>query len=176
MLERYSTPREYLEAARDPRTQPGELRSLARSEYDFVRTAVATHPDADRETLAFLLPSSPRTWNEQDLLSRISAHANAAEETLRSAARVVVPLLDNGRGNDRGMAAGIALCTNPRTPLDAIRTLLAEPTASTAFRKKLAGKTSREDVLALLAEDRSEAVRDRARTTLATLGSRESGS
>jgi hypothetical protein len=171
MVKRYSTPKEYLDAPGDPQTSAEELRELARCEYDFVRTTVAAHPNTDRPTLEFLLPADPRTWNEQDLLARIAAHAHATPELLKSAARIVAPLLDNARGNDRGMAAGIALCCNEHTPVDAIRALLAEPTASTAFRKKLAGVTARRDVLALLAEDRSETVRGRALATLAALGS-----
>ncbi len=92
----------------------------------------------------------------------IIQNPKTTSETLALLAEKLIPVLDNGRDNDRGLEAGIFLCNNPNTPIEAIVKIMASDKTAILFRRKAASKTRRQDVLELLLKDRSEAVRKRA--------------
>jgi hypothetical protein len=165
-MRRYHSPKDYLDAARDPAASPEELRFLAGSVYDFVRLAVAEHPHAEADVLVALTPQHITSWNEQRLALALARHPNTPAHGLRVLAERLPAVLNRGRGNDNGLAAGSALCNHPHTPLDAIHTMLADPRVSTDFRRKLAREATRTDVLRLLLNDQSDAVRRRAEERL----------
>ena len=163
---KYHSPKEYQDAAKSPETPASELAFLAKSEYNFVRLAVAQNPNVTAEILASLVPDKLDSWNEQDIARALTRNKKTSLETLSLLAEKLIPVLDSGRDNDLGLEAGIYLCNNPNTPFEAIEKIMASEKASTLFRRKVASKSRRKDVLELLLTDRSEAVRKRAANNL----------
>ncbi|MFQ3684780.1 hypothetical protein [Roseiflexus sp.] len=168
-MPRYRTPKEYLDAARSPETSSEELRALARSPYDFVATAVAQHPNTEPDVLAALAPVTITSWNEQALAAAIAHHPCTPVEALEMLAERLAPVLDNGRDHHMGFKAGVLLCCNPKTPVQAIATLLHSERVAMQFRKVVARETRRRDVLNLLLNDSSETVRKQAQKSIEAL-------
>jgi hypothetical protein len=158
-MDRPRGPKDFLDAARDPAMQTNQLDELADSPYSFVRTAVATHPNAGSPTLDRLVPSSAETYSDQELLRALASNPNAAAATLVRVADLLIGRLNGGRDNHVAFEAGIALFGRTDTPLEILLRLLADETTSTEFRKVAARDSLRPDVLAVLRQDRSERVR-----------------
>ncbi len=169
MTKKYHSPKEYQDAARSLETLASELAFLAKSEYNFVRLAVAQNPNVTSEILASLVPDNPASWNDQEIARALTQNEKTSPETLSILAQKLITVLDSARDNDLGLEAGIYLCNNPNTPFEAIEKIMASEKASTLFRRKVASKSRREDVLELLLTDRSEAVRKRAANNLESL-------
>ena len=169
MAGKYHSPKEYQDAAKSEETLASELAYLAKSEYGFVWLAVAQNPNVTAEILASLVPDILDDWNEQDLARVLTQNLKTSSETLSLLAEKLVPFLNSGRDNDNALEAGINLCNNPNTPFEAIEKIMASEKASTLFRRKVASKSRRQDVLELLLTDRSEAVRKRAANNLENL-------
>jgi hypothetical protein len=166
---KYHSPKEYLDAAKWPETPGSELAFLAKSEYSFVRLAVAQNPNVTTDSLASLVPDNLDSWNEQEIARALTQKLKTSPETLSLLAEKLIPFLDNGRDNDNALEAGIYLCNNPGTPLVAIEKIMASEKVAVLFRRKVAGKSRRKDVLEMLLNDRSEAVRKRAANNLESL-------
>jgi hypothetical protein len=158
---KYHGPKDYLDAAKSLETSAEELKYLAKSEYDFVKTAVARNPNSSEEVLELLLPTNLESWTQQELASAIAGNIITSPQTLKDLANDLIPFLNNGRGNNMAFEAGINLCCNSNTPIEAIQTVLTSEKTATQFRKSVAGKTNRRDVLNFLITDRSEAVKKR---------------
>ncbi|HLM59359.1 MAG TPA: hypothetical protein VK308_01020, partial [Pyrinomonadaceae bacterium] len=109
------------------------------------------------------------SWNEQEIARALTQNEETLPETLSLLAQKLIPVLDSGRDNDLGLEAGIYLCNNPNTPFEAIEKIMASEKVSTLFRRKVASKSQRQDVLELLLTDRSEAVRKRAANNFESL-------
>ncbi len=167
-MRRYHSPKDYLDAARDPATPADELRLLASSVYDFVRLAVAEHPNTEAHVLVGLIPQRIESWHEQRLAYALARRSNMPAQALSILAERLPPLLNRGRNRGNGFQAGIALCNHPDTPIDAIQTMLAKASVSTDFRRALAREATRVDVLLLLLNDPSVVVQKRARERLTT--------
>ncbi len=165
-MKKYRSPKEYQDAAKSLETPASELAFLAKSEYNFVRLAVALNPNVTAETLYSLVPDNLNSWNEQEIARALTQNEKTSLKTLWLLAEKLIPVLDSGRDNDLGLEAGICLCNNPNTPFEAIKRIMASEKASTLFRRKVASKSRRQDVLELLLTDRSEAVRKRATNNL----------
>lgn len=161
-MSKYHTPKDYLDVASSPGTPPAELRGLARAPYDFVLTAVASNSNTEPDVLASLVPEKIESWNEQELAAAIAQHPSTPADALSTLAKRLVPVLDNGRGHQVGFKAGVLLCSNPQTPIEAIETMLKPGSVAVQFRKVVARETHRKDVLKILSGDRSEIVRRRA--------------
>ena len=169
MAGKYHSPKEYQDAAKSLETPASELALLAKSEYNFVRLAVAQNLNVTPEILASLVPNNLDSWNEQEIARALTQNEKTSPETLALLAEKLVSVLDNSRNNDLGLEAGIYLCNNPNTPFKAIGNIMASEKVSTLFRRKVASKSRRQDVLELLLTDRSEAVRKRAANNLESL-------
>ena len=169
MTRKYHSPKEYQDAAKSPETPASELALLAKSEYNFVRLAVAQNPNVTSEILASLVTDNLNSWNEQEIARALTQNEETLPETLSLLAQKLIPVLDSGRDNDLGLEAGIYLCNNPNTPFEAIEKIMASEKVSTLFRRKVASKSQRQDVLELLLTDRSEAVRKRAANNFESL-------
>jgi hypothetical protein len=168
-MRQYSGPQEQLIAAKAPEASPSELRILAASQYNFVQTAVAQHPNTEPEVLAQLTPSSLQTGPDQYLAAALAHNKRTPVEALLVLIRLVVPYLDNQRGHQECFEIGVALCCNPYIPVEALTTLLAQDYSAMQFRKVVARETRRHDILNLLKTDKSETVRNQASKTLASL-------
>jgi hypothetical protein len=155
---RFHGPRDYLDAARAADATSEELAVLARSEYDFVRLAVAEHPASTAAVLQLLVPESSETWNDQALLLALAAHPNSPLDVLEQVAQRVPSTLHN-RDRPLGFAAGIELFKRADTPLSLLFTLLEDEQVTTEFRKVAARETTRGEVVEVLLADRSERVR-----------------
>ena len=107
-MDRPRGPKDFLDAARDPAMQTNQLDELADSPYSFVRTAVATHPNAGSPTLDRLVPSSAETYSDQELLRALASNPNAAAATLVRVADLLIGRLNGGRDNYVAFEAGIA--------------------------------------------------------------------
>ncbi len=167
-MPRYHTPKEYLDAARSWATSPAELRALAKAPYSFVVTAVARNPHTETDVLAALIPTVIVSWHEQELAAAIAQHPHTSADALATLAERLLPILDNGRGHQVGFKAGVLLCCNPMTPIQAIATLLRSEHVAMPFRKVVARETHRQDVLEILLTDRSETVRRQTRKSIQT--------
>ena len=166
---KYHSPKEYQDAAKSLETPASELTFLAKSEYNFVRLAVVQNLNVTPEILASLVPESLDSWNEQEIARALTQNEKTSPKTLSLLAQKLISVLDSGRDNGLGLEAGIYLCNNPNTPFEAIEKIMASEETSTLFRRKVASKSQRQDVLDLLLTDRSEAVRKRAANNLASL-------
>ncbi len=158
-MDRPQGPKDFLDSARDPATQTNRLDELADSPYSFVRTAVATHPNAGSPTLDRLVPSSAETYADQELLRPLVSNPNSGAATLARVADLLIGRLNGGRDNHVAFEAGIALFCRTDTPLEILFRLLTDETTPTEFRKVAARESARPDVLAVLKQDRSERVR-----------------
>lgn len=158
----YHSPKEALDAARDPTTGPEELHRLANSVYSFVQVAVARHPAVESAVLLALAPPQIVTAHEQELAAAIAAHPSAPPEALAQIAARLPSVLNRGRNTYWGNQAGLAVCRHPTTPLAALEALLRDPRVTSHVRRRIAAATTRPDVLALLLRDRSFVVRGRA--------------
>ena len=172
----YHSPKDYLDAARDPATAPEELRQLARSEYDFVQRAVAAHPSAEGDVFTALVPQRIASGHEELLAWIFVQHPRVLPEHLRVLAEGLPYPIDRGREHHNVFYIGLAVCNHPKTPLDAIQSLLTAGPVSSAFRRKLARATMRADVLQLLLADHSAVVRRWAQARLVGLMEAQSGS
>ncbi len=166
---KYHSPKEYQDAAKSLETPASELAFLAKSEYNFVRLAVVQNPNVTPEILASLVPENLDSWSEQEIARALTQNEKTSPETLSLLAQKLASVLNSGRDNDLGLEAGIYLCNNPNTPFDAIEKIMASEKASTLYRRKVASKSQRQDVLEFLLTDRSEAVRKRAANNLESL-------
>ena len=158
-MQRGRGPKDFLDAARDPATQASQLDDLADSPYSFVRTAVATHPNASSGTLDRLLPTSVDSYADQELLKALASNPNSAAPTLSRIANLLRGRLNGGRDNHVAFEAGIKLFGRPDSPFDILLRLLRDEATSTEFRKVVARDARRSDILAVLRQDRSERVR-----------------
>jgi hypothetical protein len=165
-MAKYKGPKDRLDAARNVETSADELKILATSQYDFVLTAVAAHPNTTSETLASLIPDNPDDWNTQERAAAIAQHPKSTTETLAKLCERIIPFLNQGRGNDFAMRAGVNLCCNINTQIETVQSLINDMRVSTQLRKVIARETRRADVLQLLTQDRSEVVRKRAFQTI----------
>lgn len=162
MSKKYHSPKEYLDAAKSELTNSSELAYLATSEYNFVKLAVADNPNVTEEILASLIPTKFDSWSEQELVAMLTQNTKTSPETLSKIAEKLIPFLNSSRNNDMAFNAGINLFCNLKTPFTAIQLVLSSNKTSTKFRRKIARETKRQDVLKLLSNDISEAVRTRA--------------
>ena len=76
-------PKDYLEAARDPRATAEELRQLALSEYGFVRLAVAQQSNTPPDVLEGLFPASIRSYAEAELVLALAANPSSPASVQR---------------------------------------------------------------------------------------------
>lgn len=162
MERKYHSPKEYLDAAKSSETTSEELASLAKSEYGFVQIAVAENSNVNAEILAMLVPNVLDDWNKQDLARVLTRNSKTSPEILSLIGEKLIPFLDNGRNNDMALEAGKNLCNNPNTPIQIIEKIMNSEKVAILFRRKVASKTQRQDVLKILLKDKSEAVRKRA--------------
>lgn len=166
----YHSPKEALDAARDPAIGPEELRRLASSVYGFVQVAVARHPAVEPAVLLALVPQQITTHHEQELAAAIAAHPSAPPEVLAQIAARLPPVLNRGRNTYWGNQAGLGVCRHPATPIAALETLLRDRRVTSHVRRRIASATTRRDVLALLLRDPSTVVRRRAARRQRELG------
>ena len=140
-MRRYYSPKDYLDAARNPATLADELRVLADSAYEFVRLAVAEHPHTEADTLVALIPQRIESWHEQHLAYALARHPHTPAQGLHDLAERLPTVLNRGRNHDYSLKAGVALCNNFCTPLGSIQSMLADPRVSTDVRRLVAMKT-----------------------------------
>lgn len=168
-VKKYHSPKEYLDAAKSEKTSVEELEFLASSEYDFVRSAVAENINTTPDILDLLVPETLDSWNRQDIAAILIENPKTTSDTLRNLARKIIHFAHSGRDNDNAVRACAKLFSNPNTPLESIQMLLDSDQITTLVLKKIANDTARTDVLNLLVEHKSEAVRKRALKKLETL-------
>lgn len=148
---------------------------MAKSEYDFVRIAVAQNPNITLEILASLISSKVESWNEQALAAALAGNLRTPVDVLVLLTTKLIPVLNHGRGNAQGFQAGVNLCCNPNTPLESLREILNPDKVATQFRKAVTKETRRKDVLNLLLNDQSETVRRRAQERMGKVNQVEFG-
>lgn len=166
MNRKYHSPKEYQDAAESELTPVSELSYLAKSEYSFVRLAVANNANVTETIIESLVPINMGSWNEQELSAALTKNPKTLPKTLGELAEKLTPFLNSARNNDMASQAGINLFCNPNTPIEALAEILKSDSVSVLFRRKIARETRRKDVLNLLLKDISEAVRKRASKNL----------
>src|SRR5262245_44059563 len=168
IVRRYSSPKQYLDAAGSPDTAPVELEELAVSPYSFVKLAVANNPNASQRALEILAPSAAETPIEQELAGALVRNPKTPVQTLAKLAEMLTPLLDHRRGHEIAFDAGLELCRNPVASFDTLARILQSPNVAVRFRSAVATYAKRRDVLELLLNDRSEKVRRKAISRLSS--------
>lgn len=162
MNQKYHSPKDYQDAAKSEKTSVLELNYLAKSEYNFVKLAVANNPNVTDEILDLLVPFNFESWSEQEISVALTKNPKTSAKTLKKLADGLTPFLNSGRNNDMAFVAGVNLFCNPNTPIDSLERILDCEKVSVLFRRKVARETKRKDALKLLLKDKSEAVRKRA--------------
>ncbi|MEM8486320.1 MAG: hypothetical protein AAF564_12280 [Bacteroidota bacterium] len=168
VMSNHSGPKEYLVAARSFDTSADELAELSRSEYTFVRVAVAGNLKTKPEILHLMIPDKIEieSYPSQEIALQIALNVNSSRDTLKLLGEKLLPCLKVGRGAYDAFRTGVVLCCNSLVPIQTIERMLKPENASRQFRKVVARESRREDVLYLLLIDQSEKVRKRAETTL----------
>ena len=157
----FHSPKDYLDLARLPSATGEELRELSRSEYVFVRMAVAEHPATPSEALADLMPPKIETWNDGALVLVIVRNPSTGPDVLRQVPGLVLPGLHT-RNDNNAFAAGVALAKRQDTPEDLLIQLISDPLATTEFRKVIARETTHPTLIQHLRADASKRVRNAA--------------
>ncbi|MBL8515631.1 MAG: hypothetical protein JNM76_01575 [Betaproteobacteria bacterium] len=170
-MAKYSGPKERLVAAQSIGTSLQELAELAKSEFEFVRLAVARNPSANEQILASLIPESLESYDSQQIAEAIAQRADASAELLASLAKSLQQHLHAGRENSVAVSAAIKLCNHPRVRLQDVIGLISPDTSTTLFRKIIARECRSIAVLEYLAKDRSSVVAERAKKSIALIGS-----
>ena len=161
-LSRHTDPKHRLNAAHSHATSAEELASLARSDMDFVRNAVAGNPNTSVDILRALVPTPLTSWSDQEIALSLACNPKSPVDLLVHLLQSLAPLLNGGRDGRVAFDAARILCANPVVPLESISALFSAPGVATRFREVLARDSTRADVLALLLKDRSAVVRRRA--------------
>ena len=116
---RFHSPRDYLDAARDPAADAELLAGLATVPYQFVHEAVAEHPNTRDETLLTLVPDALVNWGDHSLLRKVVAHP-AADGAVFVLARQRIPRplpLGSGRTARRSPSPPVAGCLRATSTL-----------------------------------------------------------
>src|ERR1044072_6364883 len=124
---KYHGPKEQLDAARSLDTPIDELQALAKSEYNFVRVAVAENPNTESHVLVELFPQDLKSDANQYMAVALAGNSETAAADLARLTDMVIPLLKdwNSRGNSyKHFELGVALCDNKHTSIEAINRVL----------------------------------------------------
>jgi len=150
----FHSPKDYLDLARSPQATPEQLRELARSPYEFVIEAVATHRSTPADVLSALVPAEIRTDSDGSVLVALVENPNTPETVLRQVPELVLPLL-SARENHRTFAAGVALTERADTPEDVLIALVNDRRATPVFREVVSRRTAHPALRAQLQVDQS---------------------
>jgi hypothetical protein len=159
-MERYHSPKEYLDEAKAVTTTAQRLAELAGTEWEFVRAAVAANANCPIPLLVALTPIGNKPLDEPIAVAIARRH-DAPADTLRILAHRVGTVKDWASRNI-GLGLAYTLLANPATPEDTVALLLDPQRTTPHYRLKVIRTTRRFDVLQRLANDASEKVRDRA--------------
>lgn len=166
-MRRYSGPKDRLDAAQNPSTNPTELAALATSEYSFVREAVAANPNTPSPILAALIPETLKTEDDfmiaAGLLRNRRLTVQLCEvliEKMALAAEGISPR------TFYGTLAFERLFEHPAAPLPSLRALLSDASCPKHLRARIAMSQTKREILECLLSDGSERVRQRARQAL----------
>jgi len=160
-------PSECFRRARDPETSPSELARLSTSEHVFVREEVARHAATPLSALEALVPTALK--GEEDfriaaaLLRRPELPARLCE-ALAGLVPAVMPKIQPRESQSRAFLE--ALAAHPQSGRAALAKLLDPDSAPRHVREWIARKSSRSDVLDVLARDPSKIVSGVARRRL----------
>ena len=113
MNQKYHSPKDYQDAARSEITSVLELAYLAKSEYSFVKLAVANNPNVTQEILDALVPAELNNWTEQELAAALTENHRTSPQTLGKLADKLTPFLNSERNNDMAFKAGVNLFCHP---------------------------------------------------------------
>jgi len=161
-MPRGTSPKQYLDEARFIETTTERLEELARMEWEFVREAVAGNPRTSAPVLRSLIPETVR-WQDDATVRAVAVRLDAPVDVLARIAQRVAQSGCKQKERTFDSETGLKLCSNPSTPITVIAGLLQSSATPNQFRRSLASRTCRRDVLELLLHDPSEAVRRKAK-------------
>ena len=156
-------PRDCINRAKAPDTEPTELARLSRSNHIFVREAVAQHPATPEGVLALLVPEA--LVNEDDFRMAGALFANAklpimVLKRLAALAPAALPAILPRAFYQRQFL--VALAANPQTSPEILGILLDPRIAPRHVREWIERNCQRRDVLEALSHDPSETISKRA--------------
>jgi hypothetical protein len=166
-LAKTSDPGECSRRARDPVTPPAELARLSKSDYIFVREAVASHSKAPLTVLEALLPFALNGVEDFRMAAALLKNPNLSAQLcdrLAKLAPTVIPKLLPRHFFPRNFLESLA--ANPNATRDALGPLLDPAITPRHVREWIARGSLRKDVLEVLAQDPSKAVSARAKRRL----------
>lgn len=142
----YQSPKDYLDAAKNPAATPSELGTLAKSDYVFVKLAVAMHPNVTPNILNACAPAALNTAAEQELVAALAKNPKTPRDLLKKLTAQIVGLpFDN-----HIYEAALAICCHSNAHYQNIHDLVWAKHANSKFRNELWKRCEREDVRALL--------------------------
>jgi hypothetical protein len=166
---KYHGPKDRLLAAQAEDTEPAELRQLSRSEYCFVREAVATNPNTPIDTLETLTPAN--LTSDDDFKTALGLLKNPKLPPQIAGVIADRVVLSVGRINPREfhptrLIDALVRCT--RVPAESLLPLSDTNTIPKHIRGRIAEPGVRPELLTRLMQDPSENIRARARRAMET--------
>jgi len=146
MANKYNSPKDYLDAAKNPATTASELGVLAKADYAFVKLAVIAHPNVTPNILSTCAPANLQSAAEKELAAALAKHPKTRRDVLQKlTAQIIKQPFD-----DHVFEAALALCCNPNAHYQNIHDIVWSPQANSKFRNELWKRCERDDVRALL--------------------------
>ncbi len=145
MANKYNTPKDYLDAAKNPAATPSELGVLAKADYAFVKLAVIAHPNVTPNILGACAPANLQSAAEKELAAALAKHPKTPREVLQ---KLTAQIIKHPFQDDLFEAA-LAICSHANTHYQNIHDIVWSPQAK-KLRNELWKRCQREDVRALL--------------------------
>ena len=163
----YHGPKERLDAAKAKDTSVEQLAQLARSDYIFVREAVASNPNASHETILSLLPESPMSEDDFQIVLALVDNPSLRPEDYCKIGRLIIQEIGQikpRRLYPRRMLD--AFIRNAHVPAEYLVPLADAETIPKRVRGQIASPGVRKELLNQLLADPSETIRSRARRAM----------
>ena len=156
-----------MDAAKDLSTGIEELAELSKSEYGFVKAAVAENPNTTSEILENLLPEKISVEEDFFILSSISKNSAVSADLADKIVQRLLECIQNISPRDYYSKMAVEnLFRNTAIPFNSLCRLLCSNNFPKFLKLKIASVDSRKDILQFLANDRSEKVRQRVKKHL----------
>jgi hypothetical protein len=164
---KYHGPKDRLDAAQSSATPPEELALLSRSDYIFVREAVATNDKTPEEVLESLVPHSLESDDEFKIALALVKNSALSPRLVAAIAQLVCQVADRIGPRDYYSTQLVdALVRNVNVPEYSLLPLTKADTIPRFIRGRIAAVGVRPELLRRLLTDPSEKIRSRARRAL----------
>lgn len=167
---RYRGPKDRVDAARSANTPIAELSELAKSEYTFVKEAVAENPNTPTDVLVRLLPDVVADDNDWQILLGMLRNRKLPEHLFATISLRLMAKISSITPRDYYPTLVVeTLARSSTVPHDVVAQLANDAIVPKHLRSRVATSASNVHLLKMLASDSSEKVRARAIKALKTI-------